>query len=314
MNPPRIFMFRRHAILPGLLAPLAVLFLSPLPADTIFLKDGTQILDCKVTLETETQVHVDTPVGKMVVPKTEIFRILKVRTVHDIYEEQLAGIREKDFLGLHKLAVWCRTSGLRKESDELLERVIALKPDHPEARRLLGHLKLGDGWLVPPPLLIRLKASGINAGEIRKALELFLEMRGDVRLAEEPAAKTETASDLDACVLEASVIIVRKAAGTFYGMQVGEPTFGASVRMEARAPWIPKSPPMKTFADGQVPGSGGNAGLAIGNAFGSSSAMLHRFFDALGTARGKKIREEHAKREREEKRKKKGAGKIAARP
>jgi hypothetical protein len=310
MNPLRFFMSRRQRVPQSTVTlALVALLLSPLPADTVFLKDGTQILDCKVTQETATQVHVDTPVGKMVVPKTEVFRILKVKTAHDNYDEQLAKLREGDVNGLYKLAVWCRTSGLRKESDELLARVISLKDDHPEARRLLGHLKLGGEWVVPPPLTIRFKASGANAGDIRKALDLFLEMRRDVRLASDSTAKTEGGAALDTCNLDASLIIVRKAAGTFYGMQVGEPTFGASVRLEAKASWIPKSPPMKTAAEGQVPGNGGNAGLAVGNAFGSSSAVLHRFFDGLSDARGKKIREAFAKEERE---KKKGAVKVAA--
>jgi hypothetical protein len=55
--------------------------LSPLPADTVFLKNGTQILDCKVTSETPTQVSVRTPVGTS--PTTTSTRISSPPSVRE---------------------------------------------------------------------------------------------------------------------------------------------------------------------------------------------------------------------------------------
>ena len=115
---------------------------SSVRADTIFLKDGTQILDCKVKEETATHVYLQTPVGDMGVPQSQIYRIVRTRTNHDTYKEQLASIRGGDVNGLFKLAQWCRSSsGLRKESDELTE--LRLKKIEEEFRKKERDKKVG---------------------------------------------------------------------------------------------------------------------------------------------------------------------------
>jgi hypothetical protein len=280
---------------------LATVFLggSSLRADTIFLRDGNQIVDCKVTKETDSQVHVRTPVGDMVVPRTEVFRIQRTKSVYDQYTEQLAAIKESDAGGLLKLAMWCRSmNGLRKESDELLARVIGLNENQAQARRLLGHVKLGGEWVAPPPLSLRLKSNGRSAGAIQKDLALFLETRKDVRIAPE-AGKAGAGDSTDVASLEATLIITRKAAGTFFGTTVGQPTVGATVRLQASAPWLGKTP-LKSAAEGQVPAANGaDEDLAVQNALGSSSVILHRFFDQLTELRLKKLEEEFRKKERD---------------
>jgi len=270
-------------------------FLSCLRADTIFLKDGTQILDCKVTEESPTSVSARTPVGDMVVPKSKVQRIVRTRSNYDKYQEQLSALREGDVNGLFKLATWCRTTeGLRKESDELLAKVIELKENHPEARRLLGHLKVGGEWIVPPPLTIRLRAGGGKEGDLHTNLGLFLKTRRDVRMADDPDAKSPGGDVLDTCAVDATVIITRKAAGTFYGVSVGQPTLGATVRLQAQSEWIGKTP-LKAAAEGQVPAASGNSQLAVQNALGSSSLILHRFLDQLTQLRLKKLEERYRK-------------------
>lgn len=177
----------------GPLAPFAPL--ARVRADTVYLKDGTHIPDCKVTRETPTQVWLRTPVGDMAVPRTEIDGIQRSKTVFDTYEERRAAIRDDDAAGLYKLARWARsTPGLRKESDALLEEVASLRPDHAETRRLLGHAKLGDEWVVPEPLSLSLEVRGQDAEAIRKNLGLLLKTRRDVRLEGEPSSVARTRS------------------------------------------------------------------------------------------------------------------------
>ncbi len=283
------------------LAQCGILSLSPLRADTVFLKNGTQILDCQVKEETAAQISLRTPVGDMVVPRTEIYRIQRVKSVYDRYAEELGRIREGDFNGLFKLASWCRTaSGLRKESDELLARVISLKEDHAGARRMLGHVKLGGKWVVPSPLAIRLNVSGGNAKDLRASLGLFLKTRQDVRLASGSESKPDPGDPLDRCTLDVTAIFSQKAASTFYGMSVGQPTLGATVRLQAQSSWLGKTP-LKAAAEGQVPASGGTPSVAIQNAIGGCSTVLHKFLDKLTELRCKKIEEAFRKDEREKK-------------
>jgi hypothetical protein len=260
-------------------------------ADIIYLRDGTFIPDCQVKDETATQVSVKTPSGDMVVPRTAIARIQKSRTVQDTYRERLAKIRDGDAEGLYNLALWCRsTAGLRKEADELLARVISLKKDHAPSRRLLGHLPVGGEWVVPPPLSIRLAASGASAADLRTALGIFLQSREDVRLVSDSVRK-ESSRPIDVCTLEASVAITRQAGPTFYGRTIGGPTIGASVHLRAKAPWLGTAGP-KTAVEGQVPGNGTNAGLGVQNAVGGCSQALHRFLDEVLALRAKSLAED----------------------
>jgi hypothetical protein len=284
-----------------LLVALCVASPEPVRADTIFLKDGSQIPDCKVTSESASHVSVKTPVGDMVVPMAQVHRILKTKTIQDTFKEQRAAIRDKDVNGLFKLATWCRSAnGLRQESDELLGQVIALNPNHAGARRLLGHVKLDGEWVVLKPLSLRLKASGPSAEDLRTSMDLLLQSRKDVRLAPDSDSRVEADDPFDACTINAGVIISRQAGMVFYGVTVGEPSYMASVRLEAHSPWIGKTL-MKTAAEGQVPGAGGNNSLAVHNAFGTGSSFIHRLLDQVNELRMKKVEEDFQKKKREKK-------------
>jgi hypothetical protein len=254
---------------------------SPLPADTVFLKDGTHIADCQVVSETAAAVSLRTPAGDMVVPRDRIDRIQKSRTVHDQYAEQMARLKDGDVNGSFQLAQWCRSmTVLRKEADELLLKVIALKPDHAEARRLLGHIKVGDGWVAPRPLSLRLQIAG-SAGkhgpDLEKQVSLFIRARQDLRL----EAGAEAADSLDVCTLTISLSLSQKAPPTFYGKTLGRPELGASVGLTAQSDWLGKTP-LKVTVDGSIPAGGPNAEkTAIQNAVGKGGKGLHKFFDDL---------------------------------
>lgn len=269
-------------------------------ADTVFLKNGNQILDCKVTKETDTIVYLRTPVGDMGVPKSQIHRIQRVKTAYDVYEEKLAATHERDTNGLVKLALWCRqgNAGLREESDELLRKVIEVNENHATARRLLGHLRVGGEWVVPPPLELRLVVAGAYSSDVRTGLELFLKSRKDVRLVSAEDKDTKEADPLAGCTLTATVAISRSAQSRVYGQAVGQTYLGATVILQAQSPWIGRKP-VKTQASGQVPAASGNARLAVKNALGSSSASLHKFLDELRDLRAKQLVREIRQGERD---------------
>ena len=45
------------------------------------------------------------------------------------------------------LAEWCREHNLTAQRKAVLEHVLELDPDQPEARRLLGYHKVKDQWM-----------------------------------------------------------------------------------------------------------------------------------------------------------------------
>ena len=49
--------------------------------------------------------------------------------------------------GQFDLAKWCKTRGLMDQVRAHLTRVLELEPDHIEARRFLGHRRVGDRWI-----------------------------------------------------------------------------------------------------------------------------------------------------------------------
>jgi hypothetical protein len=62
------------------------------------------------------------------------------------YEAQLTGLANT--VQAHwNLAEWCKEAGLVEERKQHLAAIIALEPDHAEARKLLGYQRFGSRWL-----------------------------------------------------------------------------------------------------------------------------------------------------------------------
>ena len=119
----------------------------PAGADTVHLKDGGLILECRILREDTEKVYLRTPGGSMGVPKAVIGSIEKAKSLFDTYDEKLARVPKDDFKGFFALAQWCRqAAGLRQEMYGLLEKVVELKKDHTEARRMLGHARIDGQW------------------------------------------------------------------------------------------------------------------------------------------------------------------------
>jgi len=258
-------------------------------ADTIYLKDGTQILECKVTSETAAAVSVRTKVGDMVVPREKIQLIQRTKTVHDTFAEERTRVRDDDVKGLYRLASWCRSTGeLREESDQLLTRVLELNENHAGAHQMLGHVRASDGWIVPPPLAVQVRTSGVNgkaATDFSQQLELFLRTRPDVRL----VSALDRIDPLDACTMSVAVAVGRKAGTSFYGEKIGRDSVAASLTFQVASPWAGKYPP-KVLVAGEVPaGAIDRSAIAIQNALGTNGLSLHKFFDNVIALRAKNI-------------------------
>lgn len=68
------------------------------------------------------------------------------------YDSRLARTAEDQYDRRVELAQWARSKGMKTEAQQLLEAVIAARPDHPGARKALGYEKIGQDWLRGEPL------------------------------------------------------------------------------------------------------------------------------------------------------------------
>jgi hypothetical protein len=87
------------------------------------------------------------------------YRVLAAyRTQRDKASDTVAGQLE--------LAEWCQSRGLADQARAHLTRVLELEPDHAQARRLLGHRRVGESWVTPQEV----EASLAEAKQLQEAL------------------------------------------------------------------------------------------------------------------------------------------------
>ena len=116
--------------------------------DTFELDNGGRV-DGKMLDEgkTDVSVVVETPDGaRLTIHRSQIAHVESMSD-EEVQYEALART-SPDTVDAHwKLAQWCRDHDMRSESDEHLERVLQLDPDHAEARRLLGYRQENGQWM-----------------------------------------------------------------------------------------------------------------------------------------------------------------------
>ncbi|MEM7233484.1 MAG: hypothetical protein AAF517_15000 [Planctomycetota bacterium] len=300
-------MIRRTTRLIAIL--LTVVFVTEASADTIFLKNGTQIMNCKVTDETPQAVSCKTPSGDMVVPRSAIARVVKQRTVYDDYKAQYAKLRKGDTKARYKLALWARNRAeLRGESHKVLQEILAIDAKHAGAHKLLGHLYVDGKWIVPEKTVVFLRTTS-NDAELRNSLELLFSARSDFRLGSAAEAKKPPK---DYCVFDAYVSISKKQT-RLYGGSVGGPSFAAGVKFRASSSWLGKRP-LTTQASGYAPSNTPNGkAQAVNNAMGTSSRGLHLFLDKLTAKRLAEMKKELAKKSDSKSKSKKSSKKSSKR-
>jgi len=113
---------------------LAALTATALPArQKIVLKDGREMTGTVTKTDAGYQVRTDK--GLVVVfPAGQVLRVEEVATPKSDYQKRLAATDKTDPDALYRLAVWARRQKLLTEARDLLRKVLALKPDHENAR------------------------------------------------------------------------------------------------------------------------------------------------------------------------------------
>jgi hypothetical protein len=129
------------------LFPILVLFVpGVLFADEVFLKDAGSISG-RVVEQNETTVKVDLGDGFIAVPASRVERIVKGRSPLDEYEERAAKLGPQDVEGWKTLARWASKQGYPGQARQACNKVLAIAPNDPDARKALGFVSLDGKWV-----------------------------------------------------------------------------------------------------------------------------------------------------------------------
>ena len=256
----------------------------PISADTLILKTGGKIENCRLVSQDETSVRLRTAsVGPMTVPRDKVHSLQRAQSVFDKYDAALARLEEKDVVNMYRLALSCRRyGGLRKESDALLRKILAIDPDHRDVRRFLGYLWVGSKWRRVKPLVIYYDMPAEETQEhgiaevFSQQLSVFLQARSDVELRLGQRTKKSSGS----CVLQTRLQTTRGRASTFYGQRIREATIRSTIGMAAAEDWVGK--PLALVLDGEAPvGIPDAQSVSISDAMMRNSHQIHGFLDQL---------------------------------
>jgi hypothetical protein len=129
----------------GILALLLFAAACSATADEVELTSGT-VIEGKVQ-DLGDSIKVVKSNGSATYPKSMVRKITPKKTVEEIYEDKAHDVADADLDGHLKLARWCLERKLQKEAAVEFRKVIALSPDHEEARAGAGYQKVAGKWL-----------------------------------------------------------------------------------------------------------------------------------------------------------------------
>jgi hypothetical protein len=130
--------------------------------DEILLTNGRTLVG--ISREESGRVIVEMNFGTVGIPRAEVQSIVPGRTLLHDYQDYASALDIcPDASSLFDLALWAKAHGLTRYVDGLLQRTIALDPEHEQARKMLGFVCYQGSWM--------------TGFELRKALG-WVEFRG----------------------------------------------------------------------------------------------------------------------------------------
>ncbi|HEX4826185.1 MAG TPA: hypothetical protein VFV19_17935 [Candidatus Polarisedimenticolaceae bacterium] len=115
-------------------------------ADQVFLKDAGSI-EGRIVEQTADTVKVDVGDGVIGVPASRVEKIVKGKSHLDEYDERAAKLKAGDVNGWRSLGQWASQQGLASQSRAAYQKVLAVAPDDPAARKALGFVSLDGKWV-----------------------------------------------------------------------------------------------------------------------------------------------------------------------
>jgi tetratricopeptide (TPR) repeat protein len=140
-------------------------------ADVLVLSDGRSF-EGEVTVH-EGSVLVRVAHGTLRFPRSDVARIERRQTPQAQLAAILEEIQKDDADSLCMAAKWAADNGLGREAEDLFAEAMEISPDHPEARRALGYMRIEDRWYSVDQA-IELAESRLAAGRPDELLQSLL--------------------------------------------------------------------------------------------------------------------------------------------
>ncbi len=206
----------RHSTLAA--AVLAVLGCVPLWADIVQLKKGGTV-EGIVTEEKDVYV-VETAYGITRIRKEEVETVILQKSALATYRERAAALQPGDAAGWHDLARWARGEDLTPQADEAYQNVLAIDPDHAQAREALGFVQHEGRWMTRDEQMeakgwiqVEGKWMSPEAATLQRALAEKASLEAQARSAEAEARTAEArAREEEASAAKADRLAEAKAA------------------------------------------------------------------------------------------------------
>jgi hypothetical protein len=127
------------------LALLSALAALPALADEVELASGS-VVEGKVE-DLGDSIRVSRGGGAVTYPKSMVRKITPKKSPDEVYEERAKSLKDGDLAGRVELARWAAKQKLAPQALAEWRKVIALDPDHEEARKAAGFEKVDGKWL-----------------------------------------------------------------------------------------------------------------------------------------------------------------------
>jgi hypothetical protein len=164
-----------------------ILAISSARADQVYLHEG-RVLEGTATIQGD-KVVIALESGSITVPLHEVSRIERAVTPLAQANAREAALKPSDVRALLQLADFCRDHDLLNKERDLLARIIALSPDHAEARRRLGFARIDGVWVDRAELSRRDQANRLEHRQAQVALE---QKEAELRIAEAKLAEARS--------------------------------------------------------------------------------------------------------------------------